>query len=363
MYAFAVDDVNQALQFAIEHLLNQGVVETSRNGTVLVAPGPVCVEYICPQNRVLFSPTRDANPIFHLMESLWMLAGENDIDFPNFFNSTYGQFSDDGKTMWDAYGWRWRKFFGYDQLEAIIAELQANPHSRRCVLSMWNASTHHIETGSEALTWTNKKGETFYDDLSVACNGGAAVPCNTHAYFAIRAGKLNMTVMNRSNDAIWGAFGANAVHFSFLLEYMAMRIGLPMGSYYQFTNNLHIYTDKFSREKLDKTVYDCEVMASLPGNGPVLELGFDDDLELFMGWALNIIRTWSPGNVPPNNDIPALITPFMQDVAVPMFLFWAYRKCKDEYSSNICLDGIDAPDWQRACREWKERRETAKVPA
>lgn len=33
---------------------------------------------------------------------------------------------------------RWRKFFGYDQLDWIVEELTANPDTRRCVLSMWD---------------------------------------------------------------------------------------------------------------------------------------------------------------------------------------------------------------------------------
>lgn len=351
MFGYRAGSVNQALQYAVEHLLREGVEETSRVGPVLVAPGPVCIEYTNPRYRVLYSPTRDANHVFHVMETLWMLSGSNEIEFPVFFNNAYSQFSDDGKTMWDSYGWRWREFFGYDQLEVIMEELRSNPTSRRCVLSMWNSSAHHIETGLLPLTWNDKNGESFYDDLSVATHGGKAVPCNTHAYFAIKAGKLNLTVMNRSNDCMWGAFGANAVHFSFLLEYMAMRIGVPMGSYYQFTNNLHVYTDKFDRKKLDQIAFECAMVEEhVPGRG--LEEGFDVDLKVFMPWALEVIRA-KPA---PPLDVPYLTTHFMHAVIMPMFLFWVYRKWKDEYSSNICLDGIDAPDWQVACREWKERR-------
>ena len=47
------------------------------------------------------------------------------------------------------------------------------------------------------------------------------IPCNTAIYFKVREGKLNMTVSNRSNDVIWGTFGANVVHMSILQEYVA----------------------------------------------------------------------------------------------------------------------------------------------
>lgn len=369
MHSIAAISVNDALHQALTYLLNHGVEEPSRNGPVLVAPGPVMVEFTNPRNRVLFSPTRDANHVFHVMESLWMLAGSNKIEFPVYFSSTYGQFSDDGKTMWDAYGWRWRSFFGYDQLMEVAAELRKNPTSRRCVLSMWNSSAHHIETGLESLAWSisGLGGEEFFEDLSIACNGGKAVPCNTHAYFAIRDGRLNLTVMNRSNDAIWGAFGANAVHFSYLLEYMAMLTGVPMGSYYLFTNNLHCYTDKYTKEKLAKIAAESFELDRQMDHGPNLEPGFDADLAIFMPWALQIIRSTPPPATWPVNEavpaatalalaVPELKTEFMHSVVLPMFLFWVYRKWKDEYSSQVCLDGVEAPDWQHAIDEWVERR-------
>lgn len=353
MFSYKANDVNAALSYGLQHLLREGVQEESRAGTVLVAPGPVCVEYTTPRQRVLYSPTRDANHVFHLMEFLWFMSGSNDIEFPVFFNASYAQFSDDGKTMWDSYGWRWRKFFGYDQLGTIAAELRAIPTSRRCVLSMWN--------GMAQSEWHHPlQNEPWSEDLHVATHGGKAVPCNTHAYFAIKSGKLNMTVMNRSNDAMWGCFGANAVHFSFLLEYMAMRIGVPMGSYFQFTNNLHAYTDKFTIDALNLIEHECDTVGALPETGPAITEGFDIDLALFMPWALRVIRSTPPANGYTGDEavlaVPACKTPFFTDVAIPMFLTWVYRKWKDEASMNICLDGIEAPDWKRAVSEWIDRR-------
>ena len=56
-------------------------------------------------------------------------------------------------------------------------------------------------------------------------NESKDLPCNTHVYFSIREGFLDMTVCNRSNDLIWGCCGANAVHMSFLQEYVATMWG------------------------------------------------------------------------------------------------------------------------------------------
>jgi len=351
MYSFQTDDVNQALQYGLEYLRHAGVEEQSRNGPVLVAPGPVCTEYTNPRSRVLFSPTRDANPFFHLMESLWMLSGANDVEFVEFFAKQMREYSDDGITSWGAYGWRWRSFFGWDQLEGIVAELQKNPASRRCVLAMWNAVPDPELVGLSVLP---KVGDMDASDFYVATHGGLDVPCNTHAYVDCRGGALNITVCNRSNDIVWGCYGANAVHFSFLQEYMAMRVGVPIGTYRQFSNNFHLYTGVFGAEKIDQIIHECDTLGALPELGPALEPGFDADLGRFMPWARAVIR--STAQEPIALNVPDLKTPFMHAVVVPVFLAWTYRKWKDKHSMGVCLDGIDAPDWKRACQEWVSRR-------
>lgn len=205
-------------------------------GKTLVYPGPVCTVYERPWERVLLWPQRDANPFFHLLESIWMLAGRNDVAFPTSIVSNFGQYSDDGKTYHAAYGHRWRHHFGRDQLPLIIEELCNDRDTRRVVLQMWDAPS----------------------DLG---GKGKDLPCNTHAYFGINAeGALDMTVCCRSNDAVFGAYGANAVHFSFLQEFIAGCVGVPMGRMWQLSNNWHFY---------EKTAGKVLPLADLCANGYV----------------------------------------------------------------------------------------------
>lgn len=349
MFHIHPSSVSEALSMGLQHLLHEGVEEETRNGKTLVAPGPVCTEYSHPRYRVLYSPTRDANPWFHLFEgAIWMLSGSNDLTLPCYFVSSYADFSDDGgKTMWDAYGWRWRRFFGWDQVESIIEELKKNPGSRRCVLSMWNAMI--VDTG-----YDDRTGDTIEPvtpDFQVATHGGKAVPCNTHAYIDLRGGKLNITVCNRSNDAVWGAYGANVVQFSFLQEYIATKLGAPIGVYRQFSNNFHVYTHRFTREWLEEVIYECETTTEeLLGpvvGGPY----FDEDLKVFLPWTESVVR-----DVTNVGNIPELSNEFLLHVALPMFLSWVARKNRDIPLALSHVRNIQAPDWQRACREWIERR-------
>lgn len=221
MITIQARNVNDALWMGTRMLYQQGVEGPSRNGPVLVAPTPVTTCYERPTERVMLHPGRDANPFFHLVEALWMIAGRNDLAALTPYVKTFGNYSDDGKTVPGAYGWRWRNHFDADQLPWAIRRLKDDPTDRRTVIQMYDANV----------------------DQFAADNGGKDIPCNLIALPSIGIdGKLNLTVFNRSNDMVWGAYGANAVHFSVLQEYLAAMIGVPVGFYWQVSNNFHAYT-------------------------------------------------------------------------------------------------------------------------
>ena len=165
-----VENVNEAFQEILWKfkVLNLQTEET-RNGPALVYPEMVTTIYKFPDERVLFHPKRDANPIFHLMEAIWMIAGRNDVQFVNQFNSNMKNFSDDGKVFNAAYGHRWRKHFGTDQLLDVISLLKQDISTRQAVIQMWDAEDLVKETCDKA--------------------------CNTQLIFDTRNNKLNMTVI------------------------------------------------------------------------------------------------------------------------------------------------------------------------
>jgi thymidylate synthase len=229
MKVLRVRNVHEALPRGIKYLLQEGIHRDSRNGPVLVAPEPVSTVYEHPLENVVFWPERDCNPFFHIYESLWMLAGRNDAAGPARYAKQMATYSDDGQTLHGAYGYRWRKSFSIfqgwneamntDQLEIIANTLKNNHEDRRSVLQMWSPT---IDLGQ----------------------GGKDLPCNLTATFQRDSdNRLNLVVFCRSNDIIWGAYGANAVHFSFLLEYMARWIECQVGTYTQISVNYHAYLD------------------------------------------------------------------------------------------------------------------------
>lgn len=354
--------VNEAFDTIVSDFANRSVpliTTDTRNGQVLQVAEPVLLTYQNPLQRVLFNTARDCNPFFHVAEALWMLNGSNNLDYLLWFNSKFGDYSDDGVTLHGAYGHRWREYFGYDQLEWIIDELAANPTSRRCVLQMWdggrtefvldrNSQGHLLNT----CTWKAIDGT---GDLYIATHGGKDVPCNTNAYFLVNNGKLDMTVCNRSNDAIWGMLGANVVHFSFLQEYMAAAIGIPVGVYHQVTNNLHVYTERFNPDKwLNPRNKFAAPTSYLPewDDRQFIPLiykrnKFDIQLAHFIG---------TIEGCPVRTDY-TYEEPFLVHVAIPMYKAFALHKERKYEAALKTCDRILSVDWRTASYNWLKKRE------
>lgn len=244
MKILEVRNVHEALPRAIQLLEQGGYERESRNGKVRQMPCPVTTIYRNPQERVIFWPQRDANPFFHLYESLWMLAGRRDVAGVKKYSTNMADYSDNGENFHGAYGHRWREHFAlsymtssFDQLATIAKALKKNPDDRRCVLQMW-----------DPVADLGRIGKDF--------------PCNLTATFQRDyEGRLDITVFCRSNDIIWGAYGANAVQFSMLQEYMALWIGCPIGVYRQVSVNWHAYQQVYGplvtamSDSIDKMSY------------------------------------------------------------------------------------------------------------
>ncbi len=333
-------NVNDAFLGIVSSIHNGDILTNvlpSRVGEVLVVEEPVTVTYREPRERVLFSEARDANPFFHLFESLWMLAGRNDVECLAPYNSQISKIaSDDGQTFNGAYGHRWiHGVGGINQLSFIVRHLKDNPYSRRAVLAMWCP---------------------MLDLLKI--DRSKDVCCNTHVYFSIEDEKyLNMTVCNRSNDLLWGMLGANVVHFSMLQEYMSACIGVEVGTYHQFTNNLHAYTERFLAEHwLQDPIqdpYSLDEVSDVKDLIPLVEDPDRFDKEVVEFVCHN-------GLVVVPDQLTSIFTweePFLQEVAAPMCkaYFWHLKR---DYDRALTVAGEIANwDWRVAGMTWLLRRQ------
>ncbi|KKN53703.1 hypothetical protein LCGC14_0599580 [marine sediment metagenome] len=337
MQTITARNVHQALPEVMHMMKTMGHEFPSRNGPVLKVLGPVSICYQHPMERVMFWPERDANPFFHILEALWMLAGRDDVKFLADIVPRMASFSDDGVSLNAAYGYRWRHHFGFDQLPPIAEALKKDRYDRRQVLSMWDAG-HDLQRNTKDL------------------------PCNTQVFFSrTDTGALDMTVTNRSNDAVWGALGANAVHFSMLQEYLAVMIGCSVGKYWQVTNNLHLYLDHH-RALMDKMAAQAypsqQFRRTCPYENGVVEVTnlipsgdvatFDRDVEMVL-----------------NDDVPLGIRDwFCRKAAIPMMLaIQTYKGTEMNQAQRVLAaqrilgDNMNLrSDWRLAACNWLEKR-------
>ena len=352
MIVIRARNVGRALPEALYQLRRLGVERDSRNGPVRMFPEPVTTVYSHPAERVLFWADRDANPFFHLYESLWMLAGWNDVESLARYVERMRTFSDDGLTFHGAYGFRWIRQFGFNQLDRIIEALKNNPDDRRQVLSMWDA---RVDLGR--------------------C--GKDLPCNLQAVFQVACdGRLDMMVTNRSNDMIWGAYGANAVHFSYLHEYVSRCAGYKQGVYRQVSANFHAYLATL--EPLAHLAYEAEdpiqMLANPDQSWWAGRCPYDDDYVKPFPlmtvprevWDADLDAFLNDQWLVPGGCVGKYVDPFFRHVAEPMAIAYFYWKNKNDprrFERALAeVERVQATDWKMAARDWLMRRRAKENP-
>ena len=262
--------------------------------------------------------------------------------------------------------------------------LRENPEDRRVVLAMWDTAVDLDNPSSKDL------------------------PCNTHIYFRVRprlgferierirsiAGPgevstalfLDMTVCCRSNDMIWGCYGANAVHFSYLLEYVAAMSGYAVGTYTQISNSFHAYTERWGRytglpvgEEKAKGQRAVSDPVDMPKGNPqtVLADASYSASEAVMGtlnrcpYRLKQVEPYALVSNPDkfdqelaqwfeetetNSERKPVTNQFLNQVATPMFSAWSLWKMKQPKAALGAVEMVAATDWRKACVEWMQRR-------
>lgn len=348
MHIIQARNVEEAYILGMQHLVSHGTRESSRAGEVLVAPTPVTTVYLLPQERVLYDARRDANPFFHLMESVWMLAGEQNARLLDRYVKDFSsRFAEDDGLAHGAYGYRWRRHFtrytdgGSHQIDQLIEAstiLRDNPGSRQAVIAMWDPAV----------------------DLGAVKRD---IPCNDLIMLRGRrdhldqAWCLDMTVLCRSNDAVWGAYGANAVHMSIMMEVLAGLACMKVGRYYQVSNNFHVYTDILQRVWPS---YGAG-LHSMYRHGhvqyhPILRKG-EDALLLLLDCEEFVRDVAEDGDMIRPGATTRYRTHWMNSVVHPMHQVhnvWRQGRRDQAIEMTNLIHG--ATDWQFAARAWMGRR-------
>jgi thymidylate synthase len=194
------------------------------------------IKIASPLERVYIIPHRNNNIFAQIAETLWMIAGRNDMAFLSRYLPRAVDFSDDSKVWRGAYGTRLRNWQGIDQIKEVANLLNKDSYSRRAVMVIFDPAQDYIESKD--------------------------IPCNNLLHFLIRDNRLHLNVSIRSNDIWWGFSGINTFEWSVLHEMMAYWTGAQVGEYSHFASSFHLYERHYQQaEKIianvpDKTLYD-----------------------------------------------------------------------------------------------------------
>lgn len=347
-----VSDVNDALWWLVRHSDWQNWPNVSPRGMpTLEHDGPLITVYHNPAQRVLFDPVRDANPFFHFFEALWILNGDHDVAFLKFFNSQIAKYSDDGRGFHAAYGFRLRGHFYKDQLTRAVDMLKKDPATRQVVLQIWDAT---IDLGAVTKD----------------------MPCNDMIFLKLRDGKLNMSVLCRSNDAVWGAYGANAVQFSTIQDWIAGAVGCEVGTYRQFSDSFHLYLDNESSKVWERMQAEPPRVSNPYSQYDVhpypLWTGWDGTASEWMNQLGHFMQCARIDMTSESKPVTLRMdVPYLRDVALPLWKAWRHWKnvgavwnSRNERidAAQAALLECEASDWKLAAMQWLDRRRELQTP-
>lgn len=156
-------------------------------------------------------------------EQIWFLMGsQNPDDFVSKFTPIWEDFREADGTVAAAYGHRWRKHFGRDQIKDLVEHLEKDPSSRHGVIVTWDPGDDGLGTG------TRKKN----------------VPCPYTFTINIIGGKLHMHNIVRSNDMMLGC-PHDVGGFALIQYLLAAKLRVKPGVYTHSISNAHIYENHY----------------------------------------------------------------------------------------------------------------------
>ncbi|HMU33833.1 MAG TPA: thymidylate synthase [Pyrinomonadaceae bacterium] len=145
--------------------------------------------------------------------------------------------------LWRSFGGKYPKMDGVDQIERLIREIEANPNSRRLIVSGWDPRV---------------------------CDDVALPPCHTLFQFKVESGRtLHCQLYQRSADAFLGV-PFNISSYALLTHLVAHVCGLDAGEFIHTFGDLHIYSNHLEQVN--------ELLSRKPLELPKLELRNADGL-------------------------------------------------------------------------------------
>ncbi|NYF09918.1 thymidylate synthase [Leifsonia sp. AK011] len=283
-----------------------------------------------PTERCITIPGRRNDCALAIAETMWVLQGRNDLEFLSRYVERAPNYSDDGGKTWRAaYGPRLRRWGAssgdsVDQIREVYDLLRRDPSSRRAVIALFDPAQDFIEITND-------------------------VPCNNWLHFLIRDGRLDLNIVVRSNDVIWGFSGINTFEWSVLHEMLAFWLGVEVGKATFFISSLHLYTDR-----------DKQAIRILEGaNGSTgyekgwcetpFQTAWDEFGARFDEWFA--IEAEIAAGKSPRDRIDQFPDPLLRQFLQMLELYWAKKAAASDADLRVIIDRLGHSDLAFAATE------------
>ncbi len=211
----------------IKHILAEGTEKSDRTGTGTLSVFGYQMRFDLTKGFPLLTTKKlHTRSIVH--ELLWFLQGDTNIAYLNQNGVTiWNEWADSNGNLGPVYGKQWRAWPNaqgqeIDQLSQIVAQIKANPDSRRLIVSAWNV------------------GEL--DRMALA-------PCHALFQFYVADGKLSCQLYQRSADVFLGV-PFNIASYALLTHMVAQTCGLQAGDFIWTGGDCHLYMNHLEQAQL-----------------------------------------------------------------------------------------------------------------
>lgn len=172
-----------------------------------------------PLRRIIDTQWRKWNPKYAEREWQWYLSQNRSVEEIKKHAPIWDKMHGGDNIVNSNYGWQWGR---NNQLDKTIEQLKKDKNTRQAWISIFDGK---------------EKDEYEFDTPCTIAVGFDVHPC--------RENELNMTVIMRSNDLVYG-FCNDQYCFSKLQELVANELKMEVGTYYHFAHDLHIYEKHFN---------------------------------------------------------------------------------------------------------------------
>ena len=202
---------------ALKHVLDNGVEQLNgRTKAKILATHGYSFDY--DMNILPLLYVRKVWAKSAAAELAWFLSGTRDATWVNEQTSIWKEFTDENDEIPTAYGYRWSRAFGYDQIDNIITKLSLDSTSRQQVLLSWDPRV---------------------DNREVALN----IPCPLMYIINIIDNKLNIHLTLRSND-VWLGLPYDVMTACLLGKALANTLKVDLGKLHYSIAHMHLYENQ-----------------------------------------------------------------------------------------------------------------------